>query len=273
MPEPAYEARRYAGSGAQYGGPGAQYAGPSQDYPDLARQYAPGTGGRPRRGRRRAIWLIAAAVVIAAAAGGGAAYALHKDKPGTTKPPPAAAANSVPFSKLPGSVQAIDRPSTSLPAGFTTQAVQPSQLGTTAGFTIDVPTGWVESHLGMATYFKDPNSQQFLEVDLTPHTYDNMVTEANHIERQSLSQGKFPNYKRLHIEAVPILSANGGFWQFTWKPAKSVKLQADDLLFIDQTSAGKQSYALYFRGPSKGWGSTYLPLFEKMLHTFQTIPS
>jgi hypothetical protein len=37
-----------------------------------------------------------------------------------------------------------------------------------------------------------------------------------------------------------------------------------------QTPAGPQSYAIYFRAPNSGWNATYLPLFEQMLHTFQT---
>lgn len=269
MPEPAYESPRYAGPKGRYTGSGTQYGGPSHDYPDLVRQYSPGTGGRPRRRRGRAILLVAA-VVVAAIAGGGAAYGLHKDKPGT--PAPTAAVNTVPFSKLPGSVQAIDRPSSSLPDGFATQAVQASAIGTAAGFTIDVPSGWVESQDRQRTYFKSPDGQLWLEVDLTQHTYTDMVTEARYIEQQSISQGTFPDYQRRHLKAVPILDANGAFWQFTFKPGH-LKVQADDLLFIDQTPAGQQSYALFFRAPSKGWGAKSLPLFEEMLHTFKTIPS
>ncbi len=37
------------------------------------------------------------------------------------------------------------------------------------------------------------------------------------------------------------------------------------------TSAGSQSYAIYFRAPNSDWNSTNLPLFKKMLHTFQTV--
>lgn len=266
MPEPAYESPQYAGQKGSYAG--RQYGGPSQDYPDLARQYSPGTGGRRRR-RGRAIWLVTAAVVVAAAAGGGAAYALHKDKPHTPAPP-TAAAKTVPFGKLPGSVQALDRPSSSLPDGFTTETVQASDIGTAAGFTIDVPSGWVESQDRQRTYFKSLDGELWLEVDLTQHTYNDMAREARYIERQSISQGTFPGYKRHRLEAVPILGTNGAFWQFSFKPAGSLQLQADDLLFIDKTPAGQQSYALFFRAPRKGWGSKFLPMFEEMLHTFKT---
>jgi hypothetical protein len=242
----------------------------------MSRQYTPGTGGRAARPRRRGrvIGIVVAAVIVAAAAGAGAAYALHKDKKNApTTPPTSAAANSVPFSQLPATVQAIDTPSNALPAGYTTETVHPSDTGTTAGFSIDIPPGWTETQSGLVTKFTDDNGDRFLEVDLTTHTYDNMINEARYIERQSLAEGKFPGYQRVHIEPVPVRNANGGFWQFTWTPAGGVLTRADDILFIDQTANGQQSYAVYFRAPNKGWNAKYLPVFETMLHTFQVVTS
>ncbi|MFZ2045736.1 MAG: hypothetical protein WAV12_17220, partial [Trebonia sp.] len=259
------------GSNAQQAGPNQQYAGPSQPYPDLAQEYAPGTVGRPQRSRRgRKIALIAGAIVIVAAAGSGAALALRH--PGaaasgttenTVKPSP-----KTPF----GSVNALNTLSTTLPSGWTADAVQPSDTSTTGGFSIDVPPGWSETHSGKATHFDGPGGI-FLEVDLTPHTYQNMVTEAQYIKKQSLAKGKFPGYKQNHLQGVPVRGTQGSFWQFTWTPAGEPKQLTDDILFIMPTSAGPQSYAIYFRAPNSGWNAKFLPLFERMLHTFQTIPS
>jgi hypothetical protein len=262
------------GSNAQYGsnaqppGPNQQYAGPSQPYPDLAQEYAPGTSGRPQRSRRgRKIALIAGAVVIAAAAGGGAALALHH--PGTTGS--GTTANTVkPSPKTPfGSVNALNTLSTALPSGWTTDTVRPSDTGTTGGFSIDVPPGWSETRSGLATHF-DGHNGMLLEVDLTPHTYQNMVTEAQYIKEQSLAKGAFPGYKQNHLQGVPVRGTQGSFWQFTWTPSGDVKQLTDDILFIIPASAGPQSYAIYFRAPNSGWNAKYLPLFEQMLHTFQT---
>jgi hypothetical protein len=265
------------GSNAQYGsnaqppGPNQQYAGPSQPYPDLAQEYAPGTGGRPQRSRRRRkIALIAGAVVIAAAAGGGAALALRH--PGATAS--GTTANTVkPSPKTPfGSVNALNTLSTTLPSGWTADTVRPSDTGTAGGFSLDVPPGWSETRSGLATHFDGPGGL-FLEVDLTPHTYQDMVTEAQYIKKQSLAKGAFPGYKQNHLQGVPVRGTQGSFWQFTWTPAGQPKQLTDDILFIMPTSAGSQSYAIYFRAPNSGWNATYLPLFEQILHTFQTIPS
>ena len=195
------------GSNAQQAGPNQQYAGPSQPYPDLAQEYAPGTVGRPQRSRRgRKIALIAGAIVIVAAAGGGAALALRHPgaaASGTT-------ANTVkPSPKTPfGSVNALNTLSTTLPSGWTADAVQPSDTSTTGGFSIDVPPGWSETHSGKATHFDGPGGI-FLEVDLTPHTYQNMVTEAQYIKKQSLAKGGSPGTSRTISRACPSGAPRG----------------------------------------------------------------
>jgi eukaryotic-like serine/threonine-protein kinase len=281
-PEPKYEATLYGGSNAQRGSsaeygsnaqrpaPDTQYAGPSRPYPDLPDTYSADASGRPRRGRRRrVIGLIAAALVIAAAAGGGAALALRHGG-GTSS----ANANTVPPSAPTkfGSVNAVNNPSTALPSGWTTYTLQPSATGTTAGFSIDVPPGWTEKRKGLATVFGGPHGMLF-EVDLTQHTYQNMAKEAEFIKRASLAKGEFPGYKQFYLQRVPIRGTNGAFWQFTWMPSGDVTQRTDDILFILQTQDGPQSYALYFRAPDSGWNSTYVPAFERILHTFQTVPS
>ncbi len=275
VPEPAYEATQYGGSNAQYAsyqGPNAQYGGPSQSRPDLARQYAPGTAGRAQGGgtgrRGRTIALIIAALVVAAAIGGGAAYLLHHHSgsgPGT-----ASTTGDVSLANQPGSIQALDTPSTIVPAGWATENVQPS--GAAAGFSIAVPPGWTETRSGLVTEFTSPDGARLLDIDLTPHTYTNMVTEAKAVESNDLLAGRFADYHRAALKAAPVRGTTGAFWQFTFIRG-DVKTRADDILFIMPTSAGSQSYAIYFRAPDSGWNGTNLPLFEKMLHTFQTVPA
>ena len=273
MPEPAYEAPQYGGSNPQYGshqGSHAQYSGPAQPHPDLARQYAPGTGGRAQRGSRRGrmIALIIAALVAAAAIGGGAAYLMrHHTNTGSSA---ANTSNNVSLKNQPGSIQALDTPSSAVPTGWTSMTVQPT--GAAAGFSIDIPPGWSVQRSGLVTYFTAPDGVHFMDIDLTPHTNTNMVTEAYAIESHDIVVGKFPDYKRAALKAAPVRSTNGAFWQFTWN-RNGIDTRTDDILFILPTSAGSQSYAIYFRAPDSGWNGTNLPLFEKMLHTFQTVPA
>jgi len=266
MPEPAYEAPQYG----SHQGSNAQYSGPSQPSPDLARQYAPGTGGRAQRGSRRGrmIALIIAALVAAAAIGGGAAYLMrHHANTGSSA---ANTSNNVSLKNQPGSIQALDAPSSAVPAGWTSKTVQPA--GATAGFSIDIPPGWSEQWAGLVTYFTAPDGVHFMDIDLTPHANANMVIEAEAIESQDIAAGKFPGYKRAALKAAPVRGANGAFWQFTWN-RNGIHTRTDDILFVLATSAGSQSYAIYFRAPDSGWNSTNLPLFKQMLSTFQTVPA
>ena len=60
-------------------------------------------------------------------------------------------------------------------------------------------------------------------------------------------------------------------WQFTWT-LNGAAARADDILFVLPTSDGAQSYAVYVRGLNSEWGTRDLPVFDKILRTFQTIP-
>ncbi|MDX6341551.1 MAG: eukaryotic-like serine/threonine-protein kinase [Trebonia sp.] len=263
--------------GAPYGPAGGQYAGPSQPYTDIVRQYTPGTGGG-RAGRRqgqgrRILWLVVA-VLVAAAIGVGTALALNNNS-GTTNAGkaglsqvavPSVADTATGFK----SVDALNSPSTALPAaGWSMRAVTAADANSAAaGFSIDVPPGWKETRKGLATDFTGPGNL-LLEVDLTQQQSANMVTAAEQVEAAT----HFRDYKRLNLEAEPVRHAEGAVWKFDWTPAGGVQYTVDDIFFAQQTSAGVQDYAVYLRSPSSTFGSASLPLFDKILPTFQTVPA
>jgi tRNA A-37 threonylcarbamoyl transferase component Bud32 len=264
----------HPGAGASAPGAGSQYPGPSKQYADLATQYPPapvgGTGQR-RRGSRWWIIVVICAVLVAAAIGAGTALALRHNNNGSSGTGTSAVVQGRAPTTDFGSVNALNNQSASVPAGWTTETVTPSTDHTTAGFTVDVPPGWTEKPKGLATYFYGDDNM-VLDVDLSPHTYpDNMVQEAEHLQQQQAVLGDaFPGYQRLQLEAVPVRDAHGAFWQFTWS-LKSERVRTDDILFVLPTSAGKQSYAVYIRAPNDGWNSSYLPIFEKILPTFEPV--
>jgi hypothetical protein len=281
-PPPQGSTTPYLSPGTNYGpagGPGpagGQYAGPAQPYPDLVRQYTPGTGGRAGRGRgqgRRILWLVLA-VIVAAAIGVGTALALNNN--GNTGAASAANAGSaVPsVADTPSgfkSVDALNDPSTALPAaGWSTKTVTATAADSAAaGFSIDVPPGWTETRKGLATDFTGPGDL-LLEVDLTQQPTSDMLTAAKQVEAARTTH--FRDYKRLNLQAEPVRHAEGAVWKFNMTPAGSVPLTADDIFFAQQTSAGVQDYAVYIRSPSSTFSGTSLPLFDKMLQTFQTVP-
>ena len=155
-----------------------------------------------------------------------------------------------------------------LPAGFTTYS-QPASSNENAGFSLARPSNWTPSASGYQTYLRDPSANANILIDLTPHTYPNdMVQEAQYIKKNSLN--RFPGYAQLGLQATNIRGTSGAFWKFTWDD-QGVQQEVIDLLFVLQTPAGSQSYALYMTAPAALW-TPLRPVFDEMAETFATVP-
>jgi len=155
-----------------------------------------------------------------------------------------------------------------LPAGFTTYS-QPASSNENAGFSLAEPSNWAPSASGYQTYLRDPSANANILIDLTPHTYPNdMVQEARYIKTNSLN--RFPGYTQLGLQATNIRGRSGAFWKFTWDD-QGVQQEVIDLLFVLQTPAGSQSYALYMTAPEALW-TQLRPVFDEMAETFTTVP-
>jgi hypothetical protein len=152
--------------------------------------------------------------------------------------------------------------------------VTAADLGTpaVAGFSIDLPPGWSEQRSGLAPDFTGPGDM-LVEVDLTPQSTTNMLAAATGIERESVAEHKFPGYKRVNLQEVPVRNTRGAVWKFSWTPATGPALIADDILFDKATPAGSQDYAVYIRSPQSTFSGTALPVFDSILQTFETVPA
>jgi eukaryotic-like serine/threonine-protein kinase len=274
-PQPAPPSgSQYPPPSGQYPPSGAQYGGPSQPRPDLAAQYVPGSGGgsttRTRARGRQFVW-VAVAVLVAAAIGIGAALALNGNGSGSGTGASSVSGTVQDVVTNFQSVDALNSPSTALPAGWRAVEVQPTAAGSTAGFSVDLPPGWTQTQSGLGTDFTGPGDL-LLEIDLTAQGTSDMLTAAQNIEHQQVAVNKkFPGYQQENLQAVAVRNTEGAFWKFTWKPA-GIEYIADDILFAKATSAGTQDYAVYIRSPESTFGKTSLPLFDRILRTFQTVP-
>ncbi len=175
---------------------------------------------------------------------------LHQNDSAQGKSSTSAAGGGLPPSSL-QIVDAINKQSTgTLPAGYATYS-QPAAADESAGFSLAAPTSWKASISGYQTYLKDPSAGGVnLLVDLTPHTYMNdMLREATYIRNRSLALDRFPGYQQLGLARLAIRGQPGSYWKFTWDDA-GVQQEAIDLLYVAQTSAGPQSYALYMTAPA-----------------------
>jgi len=265
----SYGGTSYAGT--SYGGPSAQQPPATAPYLDQSSQYTRGSGGGRAQRRLRPKWwivVVIVAVLIAVAIGAGAAIALsHHGLAAAAGTPSAPAASAKTAFQT---VNALNEPSSVIPAGWMTDTLPPSAGKTNGGFTISVPPGWTKQRQGLGTYFHGPNDM-LLEVDLAPHKYpSDMLHEAQSIEQGAIASGRFPDYRRAALVEVPVRGTKGAFWQFTWS-LKGVAVRTDDILFVMPTKDGAQSYAVYIRGLNSGWGAKELPVFDQILRTFQTI--
>jgi eukaryotic-like serine/threonine-protein kinase len=228
-----------------------------------------GADNRPpaRRRRSRVVAIVAVAVVVVIAA-----VVVLLIRPGG--PPASAKAATGTSTTANGSqqsaVQAIDDPATKPPAGWSTQVVSASEDGTASGLSIGLPPGWQFVQQSAATYLYAPDGVRYLEIELTPHHFQNMVAEAKYIEQNSTAAGNLPGYQRLSIKPEEIRGTAGAIWSFTWVKRSGVPMRVDDLLFTLPTSAGPQSYAIYFTAPAAEFGTSQgLTLFNKILRTFE----
>jgi eukaryotic-like serine/threonine-protein kinase len=223
---------------------------------------------------------VVALAIVGAAAGAGTVVLLHRGHSGspqgqgqTTGTGTGSVSGSSSASLPPPTLQIIDavnKPATgSLPSGFTMTS-QPAASNETAGFTIAVPPSWQKSTSGHQTYLTDPtDSNTNVLVDLTPHTYSDMLREAQYIEAQSIP--RFPGYHRVGMAATQVRGTTGAWWKFTWNK-KGVQQEALDLLFVLHTPAGSQSYALYVTAPESKFDQMR-PIFDEEAETFATLPS
>ena len=157
------------------------------------------------------------------------------------------------------------------PAGYRSVTVGAATLGSTSGFTIAVPDTWKFSIRGTAAFAEAPTGGVFLQIDLTPHTYRDMLREARYLAALTQEQGKFPGYLGLGIRSANVRGTRGAAWQFSWQSPALGRVRALDLVYNASTSAGLQSFALYMSSPSTAWSSN-LAAFDEEVRTFRPYP-
>jgi len=256
---------RPGGSGP--GGPGPGGPGPGRPGP-----------GRSRDGSRKSglRWKLALAALAIIGAGAGAAtiMALRHNNSGTAGASAASTATAGSASGNLNLIQAINHPSSGpFPIGFVPYQQAASVTGTKAGFSLQRPGGWKTVRLAgnvYETYLEDPDANAYVLVDLTPHTYPrNMLAEARYIRNSSA--GFHPGYQQLDLLPLRIRGAAGSYWKFTYLD-QGIRQEVLDLLWVGDTSAGQQSYAMLFTAPAAQWDKMR-PTFVSEAESFSTLPS
>jgi serine/threonine protein kinase len=263
------------GPAAAIPGPAAAIPGPASAIPGPAAAIpgsAPARGAW--RGRRAALAACAALVIVAAGVFGGLAVAhgMHRSPARTRGREDAGHATTPARATGPGRTAGPGGTAASpLPPGYVWYSRPAASAGTTAGYRLAVPRGWVASTSGLSTYLRAPAGAAYLEIDLTPHTVPDAIDEARWLEARTLRQGKFPGYRRVAIRPVRVAGSTGAAWSFTWQQADLGRVFAEDYLFDLAAGGGSQSYAVYASGPAASWQRTVQTLGEA-IRTFRPLP-
>ena len=164
-------------------------------------------------------------------------------------------------------------PSTTLPAGWHWYEAKPAATDTNAGFKLGVPDGWQvhEGSNSLQYFVESPANATFFEIDLTPHTFSQMVPEAWYLAKETAQKGYFTGRADQTVRAVHIRNRPGAAWGFTWQQSGVGRTRALDLLYIAATTAGSQSYALYMTAPDTAFNGN-LHTFIEAVRTFQPVP-
>lgn len=172
-----------------------------------------------------------------------------------------------PGDSLVGSIN--HQPLGSVPSGYTSYQLTGATAGTTAGFGIGYPSaGWSESVKTHSTYFR-LSQATYAQVDLTSHTYPNdMLQEANYVKNASMQF--HPGYHQIALARMTIRGVPGAYWEFTWNN-NGVTTRWLDFMWVADTSAGAQSYAMLFSAPQSAWNQLS-PTFAAIAQSFETVP-
>ncbi len=244
------------------------YQPPTVERPARSSAACPGRTGRSSRRSRRVALAAGAALLIVAAgvvAGLAIAHGTRSAAAARAQGRRAVSAVSTPAGAVtPGPATAT------LPPGYNWFSVSPAGAGTTAGFRLAVPQGWGASTKGLTTYLRDPAGTSFMEVDLTRHNLPGALAQARWLEVRTISQGKFPGYRRISISPVRVSGSVGAVWSFTWQEPGVGRVFAQDYLFDLTTGDGSQSYAVYASAPAASWRQTAQMLAEA-IRTFRPL--
>jgi serine/threonine protein kinase len=224
-------------------------------------------GGRRRSPRRAALISAGVLVLIVAAVAGLIAWRQHH--PTASGQSGSHAATRTPESPA----VAVAGPASTgpVPAGYRPLTVPASEFNTTAGFTMAVPDGWGASTQGNGIIVEAPGGTAFLQIDLTPHTFPDMIVEARYLAAVTQRQDKFPRYAGQIITQINFRGGAGAAWAFTWLDPSLGRVRALDLIYDASTPNGRQSYALYLSSVATAWTSN-LGVFDEAMRTFRPSP-
>ena len=131
----------------------------------------------------------------------------------------------------------------------------------TAGYSISHPAGWILSHTGILTDFRDPTTGSALRVGYQQPPQNTPVGLWLQLEEEF--KADHPSYARVRLSQSVHDGHPAAIWEFEWTD-NGVDLHNIDLAF----STGPQSYALNFQTREADW-LTQRATFDRFIESFQ----
>ena len=147
-------------------------------------------------------------------------------------------------------------PSAGVPAGwvpYTDPAV---------GWTIYHPPGWVRRVSGAETYFQDPTSGRYVQVDSKSPAGSSAV--GDWLAQEQSFQSRYPGYSRIQLQSISVPGySDAAVWEFTY-PAGGTTLHAIDYALVRDN----RGYAVLFQTPASAWAGSQ-GLLQSFLTSFR----
>ncbi|WP_395104599.1 serine/threonine-protein kinase [Actinomadura sp. SCN-SB] len=130
------------------------------------------------------------------------------------------------------------------------------------GFTIGVPEGWTRREQGASTFWTDPATGAYIQVDRTPWDGD-PYHHWQEWERQVIAKNVLPGYRRIDLVSTGV-AAGGTVYraadiEFTWNGKHG----------IDRgVRAGGRTYAVFVAVPESRWND-YRPTMNNVIDSFR----
>ncbi|WP_433464282.1 protein kinase domain-containing protein [Spirillospora sp. CA-128828] len=228
---------------------GPPETGPATHFPPTTHQPA----GRPALASNRNVLIVAAVVLIIilvvtgiALANGGDGNGRDARKQGATTPSTAGKSPSAPATSA--------KPSTGLPAGFTTHKDD-------SGYSVPVPAGWSgpERKNGGDFYYA-PGRKTYLQIDQTDEPGESAIADWR---RQERGGSGFPGYRKIKIEPTgdqpPVPDTGNGDksadWEFTYD-GDGGRVHILNRGFV----TNGHGYAILLRAPDDDWDKVFSDL-------------
>ncbi|RFS87159.1 serine/threonine protein kinase [Actinomadura spongiicola] len=141
-------------------------------------------------------------------------------------------------------------------AGVTAKTTKYREAG---AYSVRVPAGWQAERRGAVMRWRDLRTSRGLRISpAAGNPLDGLLAE----ERAAVAEGRYPEYRRLRLEAVPEVIAGAAEWEFTWRDTAHGNRTRHVLC---SRAAG---YEFCFHAPDREW-TPGQRLYDRILKSFR----